>query len=115
MSPEENARHVETLAMLANFHADEKYKMNVGKSIDIGHGWMAGSLCDHLLISLPYPIGPEFETCEVDSLLTAKFFWLLPITKTEHMYLKTHGLESLEQIFDEVEIDFLDPQRDSVV
>src|SRR5688572_6234810 len=28
-----------------------------------GDGWLPGSDCDQLLVSLPYPCGSQFETC----------------------------------------------------
>lgn len=53
--------HIETLSMVANMHADPRYPMELGKVIEIGRPWARRSTCDHLLVSLPYPYGPEFE------------------------------------------------------
>ncbi len=115
MCPYENPRHVETLAMLASFHADPKHHFGIGSSIDIGRGWLEESDCDHLLVSLPYPFGPDLEICKPDNDITVKYLWLLPITRIEDEYLKQRGLEALEQKFDKAELDFLDSCRSSVI
>lgn len=52
-SPSENRRHVETLTMLPNFHADEQYRLEIGSIVNIGDPWMPASQCDHSLIILP--------------------------------------------------------------
>ncbi len=115
MCPYENPRHVETLAMLTSFHADPKHHLGIGSSVNVGRGWLEGSDCDHLLVSLPYPYGPDLEICKLDHDMTVKYLWLLPINHFENSYLKQNGLEALEQKFDEAEIDFLDPCRSSVI
>ena len=62
LSPLETPEHVETLAMVANFHADPCYEdLAFGGILEIGRPWVEDSSLDHLLISLPYPYGPEFE------------------------------------------------------
>ncbi len=115
MSPYETPRQVETLAMLANYHADSRYHLNLGRSVRIGRGWLEESICDHFLVSLPYPYGNELEDCQVAKDLLVKYFWLLPITTAENEYLRRRGLEALEQKFDEIELDFLNPIRRSIV
>lgn len=112
--PYENPRHVETLAMLACYHADSGHFLDIGSSIAIGRGWLDQSDCEYLLVSLPYPYGPKLEMCMLDEKFIVRYLWLLPITKDENDYLKRYGVESLEQKFDEAEIDFLDPNRPSV-
>src|SRR5437016_5909468 len=52
-SPCEEHRHVETLSMLVNFHADKRFQLDIGSVVNIGDSWMPGSNLDHLLISLP--------------------------------------------------------------
>lgn len=114
-SPVEDPQHIETLAMVANFHADPVYQVHWGKSIDIGWAWLEGAKCNHLLVSLPYPFGPKLGTCDVSESLKVRYFWLLPITKAENKFLNEAGLEFLEQKFDEVGIEYLDINRASVV
>lgn len=115
MSPTEEALHVETLAMVANFWADPRYELHVGKVLDIGRPWLEGSPCDHLLISLPYPFGPKLEVCRVSNEMTVRFLWLLPIHRSEAEFLREKGLEALERRFDECAIDYLDAQREPVI
>jgi hypothetical protein len=56
--------HVETLTMVAYYHATGgDYELDHGHTVPIGRPWVHGSKCDHLLVSLPYPWGPDLETC----------------------------------------------------
>ena len=104
--PCEDALHVETLAMCAYFHSDPCYHLDLGMSVNIGRGWREGSHYDRLLISLPYPYGPNLEICKIVN-FTIRYLWLLPIDVAEEGYLQQWGLEALEQKFDKVGIDFL--------
>jgi len=45
----------------------------------------------------------------------ARILWLLPITETERDFKAQHGLEALEQRFDDASRQYSDPQRASVV
>src|SRR5258708_29300130 len=96
ISPKEERRHVETLTMLANFHADERYRLDVGSVVSIGDPWMPDSKCDHLLISIPYLYGPKLEWLKL-SHLCVRFLWALPITPREAAFVELNGLEALEQ------------------
>src|SRR5262249_48018352 len=49
LSPTESSQHVLTLSMLANFHADSRYRLGPGNVVEIGDPWLPGSSCDHLL------------------------------------------------------------------
>lgn len=44
-----------------------------------------------------------------------RFFWLLPITRQERLFLDIHSVEELETKFDEAGIDYLDINRASTV
>jgi len=114
MAHQESPIHVETLAMVANFHADPKHRLDVGHTINIGRGWTETASLTHFLISVPYPIGPSFEFCEADS-LKVRYLWLLPVTESEVQFRHRKGLEALEALFDEKSIETLDPVRESVV
>jgi hypothetical protein len=61
-------------------------------------------------VSLPYPLGSDFEVCAWTQ-GHARLLWLLPISKTERDFKANAGLEALETRFDEAEIDYLDPHR----
>lgn len=107
--------HVETLTMVAYYHASGgDYTLGHGHTVDIGRPWTPGSSCDHLLISLPYPWGPQLEMCDLPG-GHARVLWLLPITRAEKTFRHTHDLEALEQRFEDAEIDPTDPYRLSVV
>ena len=49
-----------------------------------------------MLISLPYPFGPELEVC---CLRERHFhlYWVLPITKAEREFKAEHGQDALEE------------------
>jgi len=115
MTPFEEARHVETLAMLASYFSDDKNHLEVGSAVNIGRGWLEGSKFDHLLISLPYPFGPNLEVCKINDALTIRYLWVMPISASEYTYLNTNGLEELESKFDQAGVDYLNPMRESVV
>jgi suppressor of fused protein SUFU len=114
ISPREERQHVETLTMLANFHADKRYKLDLGSLINIGDPLVPGSTCDHLLISLPYPYGPKLEWLELPE-VCVRFLWALPITAREAAFVELNGAESLEKKFDEARVNYQDPFRSSVV
>ena len=65
IAPERDHRHALILAMNAYYHAnpDESFRLDVGHTVPLGEPWLPGSLLDHLLVSQPYPYGPEFEMC----------------------------------------------------
>jgi hypothetical protein len=113
-SPWEAREHVETLTMLANYHADAHFRLKVGSIVGIGDPWMANSNCDHLLISLPYPYGPKLEWLPLEE-ACLRFLWALPITPEEAAFARLKGVEALEQRFDGAELDYLNPYRDPVV
>ena len=114
-APMRDDRHIETLTMAAYYHAgggDDALRL--GHTVPIGHPWLPGSACDHLLVSLPYLWGPSFETCDVPG-GRVSLLWLLPITLAEKRFRHEYGLEALEQRFDDAAIIAADPGRGSVV
>lgn len=113
-SPARDPIHVETLAMLANFHADDRYRLALGKVVNIGRPWIDGSICDHLLVSLPYPFGPAFEWFSADE-GRVRLLWLLPITPAEARFARSHGYEALEERLDAARPDVLNVRRPSVI
>lgn len=104
------------LAMIAYYHAtpDPTFRLDVGHTLGIGTPWLPGSACEDLLVSLPYPFGPELERCSWEG-GHARILWLLPITAAERQYSREHGVDALEQRFDEAAIEFWDPERPSAV
>lgn len=109
--PVQDLRAVELLAMTAYYH--QGGTLGLGHTIPFGEPWLPGSRCDHLLVSLPYPWGPELQTCHLGD-RHVDFLWLLPITKQERDFKVANGLEALESRFDERELRYWDPRRPSV-
>ncbi len=114
LSPTENPLHVELLAMVANLHADPRYRLCIGDTLKIGRPRLEGSASDHLLVSLPYPYGPEFEHCQVDD-RHIQILWLVPITAAEAALVDDRGLEVLEQLLEDRRVNVVDPLRPSIV
>jgi Suppressor of fused protein (SUFU) len=112
--PDSNPIHVETLAMVANLHADKRYRIKLGQIIKVGRPWVEKSSCDHLLVSLPYLLGPRFEYLRVLD-LEIRFMWLVPITQAEAEFARAHGVPALEEAFERAAFDTMDPKRRSVV
>lgn len=112
IAPSEDQRHVELVTMVAWYHKTKA--LGWGHTVPIGHPWLPGSLCNHLLISKPYPFGPELEMCNFNH-GHVHVLWLLPITSAERDFKVKHDLEALEQRFDEAAIEFWEASRKSVV
>jgi hypothetical protein len=105
-------RFVELLAMCVHYHRSEA--LGFGHTFPVGEPWVDGSTCDHTLVSHPYPLGPEFEICDLDE-GHAYIAWLLPITAAEREFKISHGLEALESRFESEKIPYWNLQRPSVV
>lgn len=105
-------RAVELIAMASFYNRD--IPLGVGHTLPHGRPWLPGSKCDHLLVSLPYPWGPDLETAHVAE-RHVDFLWLLPITKAERDFKVLHGLEALEQRFEDAELEFWNATRESVI
>ena len=79
-----------------------------------GEPWVPGSTLDHMLVSLPYPYGPDLERLALDG-REVQLLWLLPITRSECDHKRTHGLEALEALFDDAPLEYWDARRRPVV
>lgn len=107
-------RLVDLVAMTAYYHAGPpSQRLDVGHTVPIGEPWLPGSECDHLLVSVPYPFGAEFESCAWRG-GHARLLWLLPITEAERAYKVEAGLEALEQRLEAAGIVPTDVARPSV-
>lgn len=104
---------IDLLAMVAHDHAAGA-PLKVGDTVSFGRPWRAGSNCEYGLISLPYLEGPDLEHFKVGE-RAARCLWLLPITRAEHDYKLKHGLEALEQLFEDEGLDYSDRCRESAV
>lgn len=113
LSPRETPIHIETLAMVAYFHATLAGGLDIGHFLRIGRPWLDESPQDRLLTSIPYPFGPKFEWCR-RATRPIRFVWLLPVAASEVAFAREHGLEALEDRFDQHAIDATDPRRPPV-
>lgn len=112
LDPDEG-NHIELLTMLARYHRVGA-KVGLGHSVNFGRPWLSESKCTHGLISLPYLDGPDLEDLDYND-KSVRCLWLVPVTKEEIEFKKEHGLEALEQLFENTELNYLDkPRRDSV-
>lgn len=112
VSPKESPRCVELLAMTTYYHLSRC--LSIGHTLAMGEPWQDKSICDHWLVSTPYPFGPELEICNFrDS--HAHIAWLLPITESERNFKVEHGLEDLERKFEDAKLAFCDIDREAVV
>jgi hypothetical protein len=111
-TPAQTPRAVELLAMNVYYHRGGL--LGLGHTVPIGEAWLPGSRCDHWLISLPYPFGPELQKCHVGD-RHVDFLWLLPITKAERDFKAAHGQEALEQRFEADGLRYWDIDRSSVI
>jgi hypothetical protein len=101
---------VELLTVVAHYHRTGR-ALGLGHTVNFGRPWLPGSRCTHGLISLPYLDGPNLEWLAEPRI---QFLWLIPVTEAEVRYKRQHGLEALEQRFEESQFNYLDPVRASV-
>lgn len=111
-TPAETPRAVELLAMVVYYHQTDR--LGLGHTVPNGQPWLPESQCDHLLVSLPYPFGPDLQTCRIGD-RHLEVLWLLPITQAERDFKVTHGAEALEQRLDQAALEYWDVHRTCVV
>lgn len=102
------------LEMVCLRHATIRPCIQLGQILDIGRPWLPNSGMTYLLVSLPYPLGPQFEVFETDR-GPARIQWLLPLWEQEAVFARSFGVDRLEDLLEQAGIDFLDPRRPSVV
>jgi hypothetical protein len=64
------------------------------------------------VLSPPYLDGQNLEWLEEPHV---RFLWLIPVTEAEVAFKKAHGMEALEERFEEAQFNYLDPFRASVI
>jgi len=111
-TPAETREAVELLAMNVYFHQDGQ--LAPGHTVPIGEPWLPGSLCDHLLVSLPHLFGAGLQRCYVGD-RHVEFLWLAPVTKAERDFCADYGQEALERRLEAAGVRYWDIGRDSVV
>lgn len=108
----QSPRFVELLTMTAHYHRANQ--LGVGHTLPLGEPWVEGSTCNGILISLPYPLGTEFEVCNTKNEHIHNL-WTLPITEAERNFKIENGLEEIESIFEQDELEYWDLLRESVI
>jgi len=112
MSEKDNPRCVELLAMVAHYHFG--HGLGVGHTLTVGEPWLPRSTCTAMLVSVPYPYGPAFEICKFPQ-GHVHILWLLPITEAEREFKVAHGVEKLEDLFEQRAVKYWAPDRASEV
>ena len=102
------------LAMVANLHADERYPLSLGQTLEVGHGWLPGASADHLLVALPTFFDPELEWLS-DRNRNIRFIWLVPVTRAEAEFARKHGPVPLQEKLGAARADVAALVRASVV
>ncbi|MEM7478604.1 MAG: suppressor of fused domain protein [Planctomycetota bacterium] len=112
----EDPLFLEVLAMVTHYHLSSEQPFDLGSLINFGRPWAKDSSCDHFLVSLPYPLGPKLEWLHDEQMpkSNVRFLWLMPIYANEAAFARTKGAEALEDLFEEHEIDAIDPRRNPV-
>ena len=105
-------RQIQILTMNHLYHKD--HNLMVGDSYALGAPWVKGSNCNHMLVSLPYPYGPDFEICAIGD-CHLHIYWLLPITEREHDYKVRNGADALEEVFEANGLEYWKTKRKSVI
>jgi hypothetical protein len=85
---------------------------DVGHTLPIGEPWLPGAICDHFLVSRPYPFGPGLEDIAGHA---TRVVWLLPVSAAERSFKVRHGLEAFERLLDERGVEYGEPRRACVV
>lgn len=114
MSPVPADVHSETLAMVSHYHSFEAHRLSIGSIVNLGRPWIPDSPMDHLLLSLPYPYGPELEWSPEEA-GSARFLWLLPVHQSEADFIKRATLDEFESVLDSGRVNVLDPNRRPII
>jgi hypothetical protein len=112
-SPKPDNLLVELLTVCASYHRNG-FPLNLSHTVNIGQPWLDNSKCDHGFISLPYLDGQELELFSFGK-QDIHCYWFIPITEQEKEYKRKYGSEALEQLFDDKQFDYLNPNRDSLI
>lgn len=112
LAADENDIYVERLAMTTYYHS--LHRLGKGHTFPVGEPWVPGSTCESCLVSPPYPLGPEFEVCDLTN-EHVHFLWLLPIMEKERAFKIEHRLDALEEKFEEKSLKYWDAFRESLV
>ena len=112
-SAEQDESLVELMTVCASYHRN-KLPLGLHHTVFIGRSWQDNSLCDHGFISQAYLDGEELEFFYFENEII-HCYWFIPITEKEVFFKEKNGCEALEQLFEEKQLDYLNPNRESLV
>jgi hypothetical protein len=112
-SPKSTLTIVELLTTFVSYHRNV-LPLNIHHTVTIGQPWIHNSKYDYGFISLPYLDGEYLEIFRFgDSVI--HFYRFIPITEKDQKYKIENGCESLVKLFEEKQINYLDPKRNSLI
>jgi hypothetical protein len=112
-SPKKDEALIELLTIIASYHRNSD-PLNIHHTFNIGQPWLDNSVCDYGFISLPYLDGKDLELFEFNN-NTIHCYWVIPITEQEKNYKIEKGCDALEDLFEEKGVDYLNPNRKSLI
>jgi hypothetical protein len=99
------------LVAVAHYHRTGAL-LDWGHTVNFGVGWQLDSKCDHGLIVAPHMDGPLVRDVPGTDVAA---YWLMPVTASEVAFKAAHGVDPLEERFQQARIHADDPHRTSVV
>jgi hypothetical protein len=112
LTEQPTGRGVELVTLAATYH--QTRRLQPGHRLPLGEPWLEGGTCDAFLVSRPHPFEATFGTIPLGA-RSVRVLWLLPITPAERRFAGDHGVEALEQRFDDAVVEYWRPGRASVV
>lgn len=111
----EDRRHVETLTQLAWRHVEGSMPpLEAGSLVPIGRPWLPSSPLTWVLVSPPYPLGPQWPSLTLPD-GGWDLLWAQPIAWREAQFARAHGVAALQERFRVEGIRMASGQRASVV
>ncbi len=114
LAPSDDKLAVKLISMVAHLHADARYPLSLGQVLEIGHPWLPGASCDHLLVSLADAFDPALEWYS-DIERNVRFIWLVPLTAAEAEVARRDGPRELRARMSARGIDPSALERESAV
>jgi hypothetical protein len=112
-SPRQDPAQVELITVCASYHRN-RLPLNLNHTFNIGRPWLGNSKCDHAFISLPYLDGQDLQLFNFGT-ETFECYWLIPITEKERDFKAENGSEALELLFEDKQLDYLNPERECLI
>ncbi len=112
-SSQQDSNLIEILTAVVFYHNNTS-SLGLNHTVNFGKPWQSNSKCKFGFISLPYLDGPDLEILHLGE-FDIKFFWLIPVTEAEIRFKQKLGVNALEQLFETHGLNYLDPQRSSLV